>query len=138
MAVVITGLPPKQRRANRSIGFDNEVCRYAQAFIDRQRAGFIISRDLTAKLNADGVRSKNGKPWSESKVFRMLRRGVELRIPFILRSRSEAASIRRVRRRSAGEIAASRSGPMPELSEAAQTDAGMIAPGLMLLKRRAR
>jgi hypothetical protein len=139
MAIIITGIPRCSRgaRPNRSIGFENEVRRYAQEFISRQEAGYITSRDLCAKLNDDGIRSKDGKPWSESKVSRMIRRGHELGLPFIRRGRSEAASLRRVRRRSAGEIHAQRSAGMTSLEAAVrQTDAGMIAPGLLLLKRK--
>jgi hypothetical protein len=128
MAVTIIGLPRRRRgsRPNRSVGFENEVRRYAQEFISRQQAGYITSRDLSAKLNEDDVRSKDGKPWSESKVSRMIRRGHELGLPFIRRTRSEAASVRRLYP------------PRADPSKPGQIDAGIIAPSLMLLKRAAK
>jgi hypothetical protein len=95
-------------RGPRGIAFDREVRAIAPEIIRRQASGIIIARDVAKSLNDDGVPKANGASWSEAVVFRMLRRGSELGLPFCRRSRNEAASLRRVLRRSQDEIASER------------------------------
>ncbi|MBU0658708.1 MAG: hypothetical protein KKF15_07970 [Alphaproteobacteria bacterium] len=93
---------PRQREG----ALDRRVRQFAQHLIARQERGIITSRDLAASLNLDGVLNPSGKLWAHRTVFRMLKRGREIDLPFVVWSRSEAASRRRVVRRSKYEIEA--------------------------------
>jgi len=82
----------------------HEVEKFAARVALLQASGVITSRDLAVWLNEQGIENPHGKHWSHAVVFRLLRRAKLAGLPVILRSRSEATSARRVRRRSKSEI----------------------------------
>ena len=88
------GRPP-EKQPQPAGTLTRRVRAFAGELIARQTSGVITARDLADSLNADGVASPLSRAWSAKTVFRMLRHGKGMGLPFILRSRSEAASARR-------------------------------------------
>jgi hypothetical protein len=66
----------------------------ADELVSRQQAGVISSRALAKSLNADGIPNPLGRRWSSKSVYRMLKHGKALGLPFIVRSPAEAAEQR--------------------------------------------
>ena len=133
MPVLLKGVPARRPRGGSGVAFDRRVRAYAQLLLDKQAAGYVTSRELEAVLNEEGAPSPRGPKWSEATIYRMLKRGGELGIPFKRRGRSEAASRRKVIRRSKDAIAADMlalrmaAEERRRRREAEQTDAGTIA-----------
>lgn len=84
---------PSKRPAELSLA-DRRTISLAPEIIARQKAGHITSRQLCESLKADGILQASGKAWAEATVFRMLKRGRKLGLPFVLRSKARAASER--------------------------------------------
>lgn len=100
VSVHIYAKQPVRKRGNRAIGLDNAISKFADQILDLQAKKHVNSRELAAELNRLEIPSPSGRKWSDARVFRMLRRGVELGIPFKRRDRSDAATRRKVHRRS--------------------------------------
>jgi hypothetical protein len=106
MGVSINGKPLIAKRGGRGIAFDQSVLRFADAILVGQSKGHVHARELARWLNDQEIPSPNGGPWSASTVYRMLFRAEKLGVPVVRRSRSDAASRRKVIRRSKDAIAA--------------------------------
>ena len=128
MAVRITGGKPKRYRPM-ARSFTNEDLRaIASEFIKRQAAGIVIARDLAASLNDDGIdRPDSGGDWNATLVYHLLKRGKALSLPFVVRDRSTAASLRRVMRRPKDVIAAERAQGLKKLAAIGRAKTAMIA-----------
>jgi hypothetical protein len=91
MAVRITlgaGKPIGNRRA----GYERKVREIAPMLIALQNKGYISAAHLAEALREIGVRTDRDKPYAESTIFGMVRRGKQLGLPLLRRTRSEAAS----------------------------------------------
>lgn len=106
MPVLMNGRSLARQRGNRARGFDQVVREWAEKLLALQARGAVSARELAVALNALGFVSPSGGNWSASTLGRMLKRGSSLGFPFIRRSRSRAASCRKVLRRSDDAIRA--------------------------------
>jgi hypothetical protein len=135
MSVLINGDPVTRRRGNRGVGFDKRIRQYAPMITDLQENGYVHSRALAAELNRRAVPSPSGGQWSDASLYRMMKRALELGIQFKRRGRSEAASRRRVLRRSKDAIETQRRADFQTMSQLflkpqVPSDAGMTAVNL--------
>ena len=138
MSVRITGTCEARKRGNRSIGLDNAIKVFADQILQLQANKHVNSRELAAELNRLGIPSPSGGSWTHSRLFRMLARGTALGIEFKRRGRSDAASRRKVHRRSKDVIEAERRAGFRKLAmmlagSTAPSDTGTTA--MILLKR---
>lgn len=137
MPVLINGRP-KPARGGRGKAFDREIRECAHMLLSAQAEGHIDSRAIADALNRQGLKTLRGSDWSDAVVYRMLKRGREIGIPFIRHGRSEAASKRKVHRRSKFEIEAARRQAFAKIASvvangndrADQSDAATISPSL--------
>ena len=139
MNIQVNGKPIRRRRGNRGRAFDRTVLKFAGLITELQASGYVNSRELAAELNRRNIPSPSGGQWSDAPIFRMMKRGVELGLPFKRRDRSYAASRRKVIRRSKDVIQAEMNAGTRSLVQALaalrdQTDAGTTAS--LLLRRR--
>ena len=93
MITMLNG-PRRKRQCNRRNGYNMKVRHYAPDFQALQDSGYVSVSAMCQYLNSNCQFNSKGKPWAESTIYGMLKRGKELGIPLILRSRSEAASSR--------------------------------------------
>lgn len=91
MAVRITVAPSKPQ-GNRQKGYDLKVRLLAPILISLQDKGYVSAAHIAAALRQTGMLTPKGKPYAESVIFGMLRRGKQLGLPVIVRSPNEAAS----------------------------------------------
>ena len=113
--------PQSSKRADKLSLTDRRTIALAPEIIARQKAGYVTSRQLCECLKADGVLQPSGKAWAESTLFRMLKRGRKLGFPFVLRSRSQAASDRPPDHRTPATKRAERNAALQRLLEFAQS-----------------
>lgn len=85
------GAPAPARREG---ALDQRVRRNAPDFLKLQEAGLISARQIADSLNENGIKNAAGKPWAAKTIYRMLKRGKQLGLPFALRSPSQAATER--------------------------------------------
>ena len=90
----VTKLRPSSRRFT-----DEAIRQVAEEILMRQQRGIVTARDLAKSLNQDGISRPGGNPWNPTLLYHILRRGKDMGFQFVLRSRSEAAGLRRVIRR---------------------------------------
>lgn len=77
-------------RGNRGVGFDRDVKYYGATLASLQVLGIRSVRDIRDTLNEAGILGPYGPPWSYGVVYRMLKRGAELKVclpPLSLQSR---------------------------------------------------
>ena len=117
--------------------FDRRVREIAPEIIARQQEGCVTARQLEGSLHADGVLNVKGRRWQHRCLYRVLKRGLELGMDFILRSKSQAARERKPDYRSRAEKVAGREARFAKLLASspglkAQFDAVITSPILLL------
>lgn len=75
--------------------FDRRVHEIAPTIIAQQKQGCVSGRQLEASFAADGILNWKCRRWDHRTLYRVLKRGKELGLAFILRTRSQAAMERK-------------------------------------------
>ncbi|WP_439468895.1 hypothetical protein [Blastomonas fulva] len=77
---------------NRRKGYEQKVRNFAPLLKDLQDKGYFSPGQIAARLAETRLMTPRGKPYSESVIRNMLKRGQELGLPVYVRTRSEASS----------------------------------------------
>ena len=85
----ISGHSPKH---NRRRGYNKMVRAIAPTLVALQGKGYVSAAQIAEALGSTTIRTSKGKPYAESTIFGILKRGRELGLPLVIRTRSEAAS----------------------------------------------